>query len=211
MSAAEDVLISYLLNSAWQIPLLLVASLLVARLVRPIGIAAEHRVWVAALVCQAVLPAVSLWSRDPFHIAWPWLARSSPVAQANVAVQMGPGIGMGTLRLSSGLMAVIAAMYAAAILYFASRFAWRCARVARLTRTSEPLNPWHNASIAAQSMVSPSWRAARSDFLVGAGVRAHDGRIHAQARAHSCRHAGKCRAMRRRDGDRARNGARPPQ
>jgi TonB family protein len=148
MSAAEDVLISYLLNSAWQIPLLLVASLLVARLVRPIGIAAEHRVWVAALVCQAVLPAVSLWSRDPFHIAWPWLARSSPVAQANVAVQMGPGIGMGTLRLSSGLMAVIAAVYAAAILYFAARFAWRCARVARLTRTSEPLNPWHNASIA---------------------------------------------------------------
>ena len=148
MSAFNDVLIAYLLNSAWQIPLLLLASLLAARLVRPIGIGAEHRVWVGALVCQAVLPAVSLWSRDPFHIAWPWMARSSPIAQANVAVQMGPGIGMGTLRLSSGLMAVIAALYAAAILYFAARFAWRCARVARLTRTSQPLNRWHNASIA---------------------------------------------------------------
>jgi TonB family protein len=148
MSAVEDVLISYLLNSAWQIPLFLVAALLAARLVRPIGIAAEHRVWVGALLCQAVLPAVSLWSWDPFHIAWPWLARSSPITQANVAVQIGPGIGMGTLRLSSGLMAVIAALYVATILYFAARFAWRCARVARLTRTTEPLDPSHNASIA---------------------------------------------------------------
>jgi TonB family protein len=139
MTAFEDLLLSYLLNSIWQIPLLLVAALIAARLVRPAGPLAEHRVWAGAFVCQAMLPAVSLVPWENLRIAWPWHASPATIGQAGVAVQMGAGTGLGTLRLSSLLMTVIGVAYIGSVVHFAARFAWRCARVARMTRATEPL------------------------------------------------------------------------
>ncbi len=44
MKAFADLLLSYLLNSIWQVPLLLLTGFVAARLVRPAGPLAEHRV-----------------------------------------------------------------------------------------------------------------------------------------------------------------------
>jgi len=148
MSSFEDLLIAYLLNSLWQVPLLLLAALSAARLVRGSGPLAEHRVWAGALLCQAALPAFSLLPWDRLHIAWPWQASPPAVAGANVAVQMGAGTALGILRLPSALMTAIALVYVSAVVYFAARFAWRCARVARLTRNTEPLNLTRDAAIS---------------------------------------------------------------
>jgi len=135
----EAILLSYLLNSLWQVPLLLAAALVAARLVRPVGPLAEHRVWVGALLCQAALPAASLMPWERLHMVWPWHVDPVVVRQAGVSAQMGAGTGMGTLLLPSALMTSIAVTYAVIVVYGSARFAWRCARLARLTRSAEPL------------------------------------------------------------------------
>ncbi len=59
MKDFESWLLTYLLNSLWQIPLLFAAGWLAARALRPAGAAAEHRVWVSVLLLQCLLPACS--------------------------------------------------------------------------------------------------------------------------------------------------------
>ena len=55
----------YLLNSAWQVPVVLLVAIFVARLVARLHSAvASHSTWVAALVSATVLPAcrIDIWS-----------------------------------------------------------------------------------------------------------------------------------------------------
>jgi len=58
MTHAQSWILSYFVNSLWQLPLLCAAGCLAARALRPIGPAAEHRAWVSVLVLQALLPAL---------------------------------------------------------------------------------------------------------------------------------------------------------
>ena len=148
MSSFEDVLLSYLLNSLWQVPVLLGVGMVASRLVRKAGPPAEHRVWVGTLLGQAVLPAASLIPWDRLHLAWPWHATPAIAKQASVSVQMGSGTGLGTLLLPPPLMTAIAGAYVGMVLYFAARFVWRCARLDGLTRSAEPLTPMHQAAFS---------------------------------------------------------------
>ena len=52
MKDFESWLLTYLLNSLWQIPLLFAAGWLAARALRPAGAAAEHRMWVVSCCCN---------------------------------------------------------------------------------------------------------------------------------------------------------------
>ena len=66
MKSFELWVAAYLLNSLWQAPLILAAAWLAARMIRRLGPRTEHRVWVCALIAQAVLPlcdfrASSFW------------------------------------------------------------------------------------------------------------------------------------------------------
>ena len=54
----ESWILAYLLNSLWQVPLLFAAGWLAARALRPVGAAAEHRVWVVVLLLQSLLPGL---------------------------------------------------------------------------------------------------------------------------------------------------------
>ena len=56
MSTIEAWIFSYLLNSLWQVPLLFAAGWLAARALRPLGPAAEHRLWVSVLLLQVAPP-----------------------------------------------------------------------------------------------------------------------------------------------------------
>lgn len=148
MSGFEDVILSYLLNSIWQLPVLLGIGIAAARLVRPAGPAAEHRVWVGTLLGQAVLPAAALIPWDRLHIAWPWHATAGATPPAGVSVQMGGGTGLGMVLLPSALMTALAAAYAGMTIYAAARFAWRCARLATLARSTQPLHLTREADIS---------------------------------------------------------------
>lgn len=142
----ESWLLAYLLNSLWQLPLLFAAGWLAARALRPLGAAAEHRVWVAVLFLQTLLPAIALpsWSFIGSRIA-AWLAASlpwriaHPAAAGQVSVVMGPGSALGALPLSARLLAAIALLYLAACAAFAARFLVRAIRLRALRNAAVPL------------------------------------------------------------------------
>ena len=139
MNGFENVLLAYVLNSVWQAPLLFVAAWVAARLLRTAGPAAEHRVWVGALLLQSVLPAISILPWQRVHFAVPWLTHGAAPANAQVSVLMGAGNGFGALRLPPAMMTAAAVAYGLLIVYFVARFIWRCTRLSAMIRGTEPL------------------------------------------------------------------------
>jgi TonB family protein len=133
MRSSEPWLLSFLLNSLWQIPLLFAAGWIAARALRRLGPAAEHRVWVSVLLMASLLPAGSA-------LPWDWLRAQVvfPAAHhpgdAHVTVVMGAGTGLGALPLPTSLLAVIAIAYLALCFWFAARFLWRWLRLRALCR-----------------------------------------------------------------------------
>jgi len=134
MKSFESWLLSYLLNSLWQVPLLFAAGWLAARALRTSGAAVEHRVWVSVLLLQSLLPALSTLPLDWLHSFLAWGSDPQRAGEAHVSVVMGAGTGSGTLHLPAGLLTAIAIAYCTAIAYFAARFAWRWKRLAALRR-----------------------------------------------------------------------------
>jgi TonB family protein len=150
MNGFENVVLSYVLNSLWQAPLVFIAAWIATRVLRTAGPAAEHRVWVGALLSQSLLPAISILPWQRFHIAWPWHAHGASIGDGLVAVQMGAGTGSAALRLTPAVMTALAVVYAALTGYFVARFVWRCVRLSALTRGSEQLKLSGEAAISCE-------------------------------------------------------------
>lgn len=151
MRAVESWMLSFLLNSLWQIPLLFAAGLVAARALRKLGPAAEHRVWVSVLLLSTVLPAASNlpWHWLRAHIPW----SAGPSGDAHVTVVMGPGTGLGALPLPAGLLAAVCIAYSTLCVWFAARFLWRWMRLsvlrqdaATVTLAGEAADSWERCS-----------------------------------------------------------------
>jgi TonB family protein len=134
MRGFEFWILAYLLNSLWQVPLLFGAGWLAARALRPVGAAAEHRVWVVVLLLQSLLPACSIFPWEWLHKLSSWGWHASKAGGAHVAVVMGAGTGISGLRWPGVLLATIAILYAAFSAYFAARFVWRGITLSALRR-----------------------------------------------------------------------------
>ncbi|MBB6143447.1 TonB family protein [Silvibacterium bohemicum] len=150
MTNVESWILSYLLNSLWQVPLLLAAGWMAARLLRRAGALAEHRVWVCVLVLQSLLPACST-------LSWQWLrnliarlAGSRGVADASVTVVMGSGTGLGGHNFSAMLLTVAAAAYVLVSAYFAARFLWSWFRLLSIRRAAVPVELTGEAALVWQ-------------------------------------------------------------
>ena len=148
MNALVSLLLLYIVNSLWQVPLILVGALLAARVMRPAGAAAEHRVWVTALVLEGALPAVSLLPWEQMHLAWLFHAHAATLADGNVAVEMGAGTAFAALRLPPRIAAVLMIVYLAVTAYCVMRFAWRCVRLSRMRSTADPVVKGSEAELA---------------------------------------------------------------
>jgi TonB family protein len=159
VSGFESLLLSYLLNSFWQIPLLVAAAFVAARILRPAGPSAEHRVWVAALLLESLLPALSIIPLERLHIEWPWSSYSAPFSEAHVSVQVGAGAGLGVLRLPSPILTALAIAFVVLTVYFTARFAWQCMRLSALAKQTEPLHLTGEAAV--------SWARWSNRFGIG--------------------------------------------
>lgn len=138
MTNIESWVLSYLANSLWQLPLLFAAGWIAARLVRSVGPEAEHRVWVAVLLLQSLLPAASLttWSWVRFVMLWPGRPRPG---DGIVSVVMGPGRALGSLPMPGLWLAALAAVYGLVCAWFLARFLWRCAGLQAIRREATAL------------------------------------------------------------------------
>src|SRR5271163_4706015 len=141
MSTVQSWVLAYLLNSLWQVPLLFAAGWLAARALRPLGAAAEHRVWVSVLLLQTLLPACSALPPELFRALYTrfvalfaFFTHAHTPADPQVSIIMGPGTGLTSLHFPPALLTTIAIAYAATIIYFAARFLWRCHHLHTLRR-----------------------------------------------------------------------------
>jgi hypothetical protein len=147
-SALASWVLAYLLNSLWQVPLVFCAALAAARLARRAGPQMEHRVWVSALMLQAVLPLCHLHLNELWGQAWGLLVwfRNPGIADGHTRIILGAGTAsrLAVPWLSAQVLASAAAAYECALLYFAGRLGWGLwkteglrRRAVRLELTSE--------------------------------------------------------------------------
>ncbi len=129
MNALESWILSYLVNSFWQLPLLFAAGVAAARALRRIGPGAEHRVWVGVLALQVILPGCSAVSSAWWHTLLVWNRGAQPAGNSRVMVVMGAGTASGAFPLSVTVLAAIVIGYWAIFAWFAARFLWRCGRL----------------------------------------------------------------------------------
>jgi TonB family protein len=133
-------ILSYLLNSLWQVPLLAAAGWLAARSVRRVGAGAEHVVWVCVLFLQALLPALSMLSWSWAGSLWASLSSAHQVSQSGVRVQIGGGRVVSGFQFPAMLLTGVAIGYAAMIACFAVRFIARWMRLMTLRREAAELS-----------------------------------------------------------------------
>lgn len=139
MPPIESWILSYLVNSLWQVPLLFAAGLLAARALHRAGPEAEHRVWVGVLFLQSILPACSYAQFAWLRTLLVWHSGADAPGEGQVMVLVGKGFASGAYWLPSIVFAVIAIMYGATVFYFAARFVWRWSQLHAMRRGSVPV------------------------------------------------------------------------
>lgn len=168
MRDVELWILTYLLNSLWQVPLLFAAGWLAARALRSAGTETEHRVWVTTLTLQCLLPAASIFPIDWLHafslLSW----NASHTSQAYVSVTVGGGTGVAPIPLPALLLTTVAVLYVTVGAYFASRFLWRGMNLSLLRRETVPLRLTGEAALF---WARCSRRFAIEDVAIAASAR----------------------------------------
>ena len=141
MNSFESQILSWLLNSLWQVPLIFATAWVAAWLVRPVGPRMEHRVWVGAIVCEVLVPFVSLLPLDGVRFRFPWDAHSAVFSDGSVSILMSGGTPSPAMHLPPAVFSIATGAYVVIACYFALRFAWQCIRVSRLSLLCRPLPP----------------------------------------------------------------------
>jgi beta-lactamase regulating signal transducer with metallopeptidase domain len=149
MDAISRIFLTYLVNAAWQIPLIAVTFAFGVRLMRRLPAVYRHYVWVAALLASVLVPLVSLRTPDvPISIAStasssPGFGRvHAPMIPSGSAVE---GFSWSVLRrsrllaLTPLLRSLLLSLYVAFLLYRVARLAWAYYRTVRLRRSAFPL------------------------------------------------------------------------
>jgi TonB family protein len=166
----EESILTYLINSLWQVPLLFAAGWVGARSLRRLGPLAEHRLWMVVLVLQTLLPACSLAPFDWLAALPFWGGAAKPTPAGGVSVSVGPGLAGNTLHLPAGLRLALVLLYGLTCAYFVGRFLWRSHKLAALrgsatalSLNSEMTQVWERC--ASRFAVTPA--LAESDLIAG--------------------------------------------
>jgi TonB family protein len=128
LSALEPMILAYLLNSLWQVPLVFCAALAAARLARPAGPQMEHRIWVGALLLEVILPFCHVQFSELWQQAWGLALRFRHVGPAGGQTRVILGAGEASRVAlpwhTAEVLAAVVAAYVCCLIYFAGRLAW---------------------------------------------------------------------------------------
>jgi TonB family protein len=163
-------LLSYLVNSLWQVPLVLAAAALCARLVAPVSRRVEHRVWVIGLGLEVTLPACRV---GPPPGVW-WIVQHiylflHPAARfsSTIHVLYGPATaGARGLELPPSLISSALAAYAVLTAYFVLRFFVGCVRTNRLGREAQTVFHEGTQFSVSSAVLSPVTIGIRRSLLI---------------------------------------------
>ena len=125
----DQILIDYVVNAVWQIPLVAIAAAFFARVGR-VGPGGRHIVWIAALVLAVILPALPAAEALSVQV--------QPRAQVQPLLDVAPtatapsaaAIGLPPIVIDAGVAQGVALAYAVVVAFgfFRLIFAWRAAR-----------------------------------------------------------------------------------
>jgi len=155
-ASVEPWILNYLLNSLWQVPLVFLAAWSAARLARPVGPQMEHRVWVGALMLEAVLPFCHFQLSELGWRAW-WSALwfihgGAGRGETRVILGAGTASPVALPWHAAEVLAAVAAAYLAGLLYFAGRLGWGVWITETMRRKAAPLGPMEAADRFQQGM-----------------------------------------------------------
>lgn len=149
MNGVERWMIGYLVNSLWMIPLVFVAARVAAGVVRSADARAEHRVWVVALLMEALVPGLQIRLDAVWRAArslWQW--GTAGEGDVRITVAANAARAHGGVQLPHGLLLAIVVAYACSILFFSARLAWGLWRTYAMKREATPVEP--ESAIAAR-------------------------------------------------------------
>lgn len=141
MSATESFVLGYLLNAAWQVPLLFAAGWVLSRLLRRMGPLGQHRMWVGTLAAGTIVPACDLHGLRSMGAIWRLWGGGDVAAGAGATARLtvGPVDVAGALRVSPVMGRAIVAIYLLVLLYSCGRLLWGMGRGLALRRDAGPL------------------------------------------------------------------------
>jgi TonB family protein len=138
MSHLVSFVASYAINSLWQVPLVGGAGWVVSRLLRRVGPAAEHAMWVTTLALAIVMPAYPLWR------LLPGLVRGHGMEYGRSSITFVTGAGEASARgvtmLPGAVVLGVFLLYSGTLLYFAARLVWSVYWTVTLVRDVGPLS-----------------------------------------------------------------------
>ena len=141
MKGVDSWVLGYMVNSLWEVPLVFAAALVAVRIVRRTGAQMEHRVWVCALVAQALLPACRFRLSDPLRemwsLVWRGAGRDAAAGRTHIEISTVVAYAHGVLRLPPGVLLIVAVAYGCSLLYFAIRLGWGLWKTATMQRQAE--------------------------------------------------------------------------
>jgi TonB family C-terminal domain len=138
MNSVSGFVVSYFINSIWEVALIAAAGWLVSRLLKKAGPQAEHLVWVSTLGLAILAPALPFfrWLLAFVHLPH---AAGGHASIAFVAAQGAALNQKGIYVLPVVLVGALLALYFGALVYFAVRLAWSLRSTARMLRLARPL------------------------------------------------------------------------
>ncbi|MEG9438032.1 M56 family metallopeptidase, partial [Edaphobacter sp. HDX4] len=163
MSALELWLVSYLANSVWMVPFIFTAAWATAAMTRSLGPRMAHRIWVAALMLEILLPALrlrtlnagSLWRiLRGLHVTTAGEGRTA-ITMSTATEYLKSGI-----VLPHGVVSAIAMIYAAILAYFTAKLVWSLWRTLLLAKNPAPID----------GGIQIRWRAVTAAFGINAGI-----------------------------------------
>jgi TonB family protein len=152
-------IISFFVNSVWEIALIGAAGWLVARLLRKLGPQAEHIVWVSTLGLAVVTSALPIF-RGLFNVLYAPYASSGNSSITLLTTQI-EGLYPGSVYVLPAVIALLLlSLYYISLLYFAVRLAWSLHCTAKLLRQTHPV------SLTLQQ--EEIWRSCKRSFSLDA-------------------------------------------
>jgi TonB family protein len=138
MNSIFGFIVSYFVNSIWEVALIGAAGWLVSRLLKKAGAQTEHLVWVFTLGLAILAPALPLfrWLLTFVHLPH---ASDGHASIAIVAAQGAMLNQRGIYVLPAALVGALLSLYFGALIYFAWRLAWSLRSTAGLLRLARPL------------------------------------------------------------------------
>lgn len=138
METISRSLLTFLLNSLWQIPLAAAVAALICRLMRRGPASHRHAVWVAALAAAVLLPLASVRTGAPTP-APRFAASLADAAAGNVAVQRSapapaptPAPASRTVSFAATTATILLAAYFLFVLFRLARLAWASIRTVQI-------------------------------------------------------------------------------